>query len=116
MVVESQSIADWASEQFTDRLADLLPFDVPKGLVNATHRAAIDDSTTPEILTMHDLPQVLHALWILSNQQLREIFNSPCHCLRLPLERGLSPPVQSGLIRLYLYKNPIAHPGVHHDG
>ena len=69
VIVKTQGIANRASKQLTDRPANFLSLDVPKGLVNSAHGAAIDDPAAPEILTVHGLPQVFHPAWILPNQQ-----------------------------------------------
>src|ERR1700761_625320 len=66
----------------------------------------------PEMLPMHDLPEVLDAGGILSNQQRLQILNGTADCACMPFESGLTPSMQARLIRQHLYEDPVAHPGV----
>src|SRR5688572_8481724 len=108
MIVEAERVAYRPSQELTNRFADLFTLDIPQRLVDATHRTAIDNPPTPEILTVHDLPEMLHPPWVESDEELRKVLDGPHHRLRFPLQRCLAPSAQTGLISLDLYKNPVA--------
>jgi hypothetical protein len=70
----------------------------------------------PEMLPVHDLPQVLNASGIFSNKELRQILNRPDHSPRVPFQSGFPPSKEARLIRFDPDKNPVSHPGMAYKG
>ena len=61
------------------------------------------------MLSEHHLPEVFDPSRILTDQQRCEIFERAGDGARVPLERGLAPAEQAGLISLDLDEDPVAH-------
>ena len=75
MVVKAK-LSRWPSPRIIHWPAYILSLDV-KGLVNATHSGVIDHPAAPEILTVHDLPEVFDTARILADEQTRQISRAP---------------------------------------
>src|SRR6185437_11586438 len=71
MIVEAQPVADWAAQQLANGLVEFFAFDIPQGLVDAADGRVVGDAAAPEILAMHDLPEVFNAARVFSDQEYR---------------------------------------------
>ena len=117
VVVIAQRVANRSAKQLADRLAGLLALDVPKRLVDAADGGHAGNAVAPEVLAMHDLPEMFDAPRVLADQQDREILDRSGDALRLPLQRRFAPAPQAGFAGLYLDEDPVAHARIdHHRG
>ena len=86
---------------------------VPERDVDPAHRRPADDPVAvPEVLPEHHLPQMLDPCRVLADDQLGEILDGAHDGPRVPLERGLAPAVEAGLVRQDAHEHPVAHPRV----
>jgi hypothetical protein len=68
----------------------------------------------PEVLAKHHLPQVLDTARILSYQECSDVIQRSDNCSCMPFESRFTPTDEAGLVRLYFYKNPVAHARIAH--
>jgi len=116
VVIEAEGVADGAAEEVADGLAEVFALDVPEGLVDAAHGGVVGDAAAPEVLAMHDLPEVLDAARVLADEEDGEIFDGADYAFGLPFEGGFAPSVEAGLIGFDFDEDPVAHAGVDDQG
>jgi hypothetical protein len=97
------------------RLAEILALDIPQGLIDSAQGRQVGDAAPPEILPVHDLPEVLNPPRILPDQQNRQVLHGPGYRLGFPFQGGLAPSIQSRLASIHPDEDPISHAGVHHQ-
>jgi hypothetical protein len=111
--VQTDVISDRAAPQLVTRNAVNLAEDVPERDVDPAHRGAANDVVAvPEVLAEHHLPEVLDPRRVLADDQLGEVLDGADHGTRVPLEGGLAPAVEPGLVRQDAHEDPVAHPRV----
>ena len=114
MVVIAQRVANRSAKQLADRFSGLLALDVPKRLIDAADGGHAGNAVAPEILAMHDLPEVFDTKRVLADEQYGEVLDRPGHALRFPLQGRLAPTPQPGFTGLYLDEDPVAHTRIYY--
>src|SRR6478735_8760813 len=91
MAVQADVVANRPSPKLVTRNAVYLPEDVPQGDVNSgNRRRSHNAAAVPKMLSPHHLPKMLDSTRILSNEQLRQIFDGSYHAARMPFQRCLA--------------------------
>ena len=113
MAIGSDVVPYRATPKLVARDAMDFSDDIPQGYIDARKSGtSCDVMSVPKMLAKHHLPQVLNASWIFAHDQLCKIFDSSDNASRLPLQRCFTPADEPRLVRDYLYKYPVSHPGV----
>ena len=108
--VQPDVVSHGAAPQLVAGNAVHLAEDVPERDVDPAHRRAADDVVAvPEVLPEHHLPQVLDPRRVLADDQLGEVLDGAHDGACVPLERGLAPAVETGLVRQDADEDPVAH-------
>src|SRR5438445_9018835 len=66
--VNADTLPGRATQEFVDRDAQRLAFDVPQGLIDAAERACQDRPASVKRMTVDCLPVVYHLPWVLADQ------------------------------------------------
>src|SRR6185437_1480923 len=107
MRIDAHPVADLAAEQIPDGLADILALDVPERLFDGADRRKPDDAERPECRLVQRLEDLGDVARIAADHDRLKIFDTTYYTACFPLQRGLAPPVEPGLIGLHLDENPV---------
>ena len=90
MVIEAKRVADGSAEQFADWFSDLFPLNIPERLIDTADRRIIGNAAAPKVLAMHDLPEMLDAPRIQTDQKYRKVFDLADNAFGFPFQRSLT--------------------------
>ena len=86
------------------------PDDIPKRDVDAGHCGrTYDSAAVPEVLSPHDLPQMLDSRGVFADQQLRQIFDRAHNTARVPFQSRFAPADEARLIGNHFDEDPVSH-------
>jgi hypothetical protein len=100
MAVGADLVAHRPAPKLSARQARDFAENVPQRQIDAGDgRRPHDAMSVPEVLAIHDLPQMLDPPGILAHDELRQIFHRSDDRTRMPFKRGFTPAKQPRLIR-----------------
>ena len=90
MIVGEDAVTGAATQQFIDRHAQRLAFDIPEGDVDGGDGGGQDALRREEATTEEHLPEMLRAEGILANEQGLEVFDGALHRQFAPGNSGFT--------------------------
>ena len=117
VTVGTYVVAHRTAPQFRAGQVGDLAEDIPQGDVDSGDGGSSNDpAAMPEVLAIHHLPQMLDPGRVFADEQHRQILDGTDDAPGVPLQGGLAPAVEAGLIGYHLDKDPVAHACVADQG